>query len=225
MSPMRANDSADNIEVLNQDVQKTKFDVVKERTTQLRNRFLKILRRKKIPEKTKETKENVDHQNCHGQNGCHICCFMKHYPTFKGTERRPVLYKVIYEDVLYENRKKCNFFKSSKERSASRHNYKCFLKDDFVQRSWESALKRHSDMYPIIYNSSLWTTSTSARKRLQKIRKSPTCPRIERDLYTRVQTLRIEKQYVNNPQRRSYYKVEKKSLVQLHQKSIAQWRF
>ena len=227
---MKASSSADKIDVLNQEVEKSKLDHFKERTTQLRQRFLNFLKREdKLHDKNttiQGSDKKVEHQQCrcHEFKACHVCCFMKPFPTLKATERRPVIYNVKYENALYENRHR-GFFKLKKERSAARHNYTCFLKDDYVQRSWESALQRHSDLHPIIYNNSLWTSTTNASRRIQNLRKASTCPRIERNIFTRTQKLTIDKQYINEPHRRTYYTVKKKNHVQLNKKSIAQWRF
>ena len=219
---MNRSTSTDNIDVLNQEIVRSRIDTIRSRFLEIRDRVRKAIKKKKKQEPVKE-KENSKGHHCHS---CHACCFIRASSATKKPKKEPVLYKVFFKEVLYEIPKQRRPFKLRKERSVKSYNYECVLKDDFVRKSWEQALQHHSDLHPIVYNGTLWTDTTSARKRIQNLRgKSSTCPGIDRNLFLRHQKLTIEKEYLKQPHKKASYTVEKQIVLQLHQNSIAQWRF
>lgn len=102
--------------------------------------------------------------------------------------------------------------------------YRC--PNDPLASDWQHFLMKLSDRHPIVYNKSLWTTTKSARMRLQKRqqpRKERRCCRMK--LQKRlIQNFQLEKLSRNNPHKKVYYSIEKEILVEIHPPSIAQWR-
>ena len=219
---MNRGTSTDNIDVLNQEIVRSRFDAIRNRVFEIKDRVREAVRKKKKREPVKEIENSKGHQ-C---NNCHACCFIRASSTVKKPKKEPILYRVFFKEVLFEIPKQRTPFKLKKERSVKSYNYECVLKDDYVKKSWEQALQHHSDLHPIVYNGTLWTETTSARKRIQNLRgKSSTCPGIDRDLFLRHQKLTIEKEYIKQPHKKAFYTIEKQIVLQLHQNSIAQWRF
>jgi hypothetical protein len=133
-------------------------------------------------------------------------------PTLKLLIRhRPVIYHVQYDDVI-KVRGKLGVFSRQAVLHNRQYGFSYRSEVDLLRRDWELALERHSEQHPMTYNNSLWTTTSTARKRLEQNRQPQSRWRKLRPVVKcRLQRLRIEKEYSNQPYRRCYYTLVRKS--------------
>ncbi len=151
---------------------------------------------------------------------------------FKRTEEKPkdaaqggqnvlrkggqVRYKIRQSEVVYGQRR------WQKIRSDHRE-FAYQSKSDTLKKDWENVLKKFSDQHPIIYNGCLWTTTSTAKRKLLNGRSKKCAPR-PRLIRRSVQSYTVNKSFELQPQLKVVYQVKKEIVVHLHAPSKAQWR-
>ena len=140
----------------------------------------------------------------------------------------PVQYTVTYQT---KSMKWQGFYWSKANKKRYQKFYHRSASDQLPQ-VWQSALMKFSDHHPILYNGSLWTTTSGAQQRLNK-KKDEKHPfsfatKIKNQKKRRcklvLETLHVESTFTRHPHHRCYYTIKKETLVQINPKSVAQWR-
>ena len=133
---MKASVSADKIDVLERDVEKTRIQIVRDRILEIRRRIFDVIIKKPKENSNKSTekdqKDVVDHRHC-------CCCDHNNKPKstipnqFGKTFRRkriitqPIRYTVKFKETDFETRKR-GIFKYLKKKCFRKHKYSHDLK-------------------------------------------------------------------------------------------------
>ena len=133
---MKASVSADKIDVLERDVDKTRIQIVRDRILEIRQRIVDVIIRKPKEEGENSTKSTGKDQKDVGDQRHRCCCDYENKPKTKipsqpfRRKRRttqPIRYTVKFKETDFETRKR-GIFKYLKKKCFRKHKYSHDLK-------------------------------------------------------------------------------------------------
>ena len=153
------------------------------------------------------------------------CCACPYNPLHQSKPLKtsgPVNYRVTYQrKVMHWKR-----FFWSKPVKKKYKTFAHYAAQDRLPQVWHASLMKFSDQHPILYNRTLWTTTTGAQRRLitEKTPLRLNQRGRKKNIRRTYEVVDIEAIFQKDPQYRCFYSIKKETILQLNPPSRAQWR-